>query len=130
MSNPEKCADAAIEYASNLATAWDLGGYKQKQEIQNMLFPEGMSYNRKTDQCRTPRINEVFLQIAEQAHELTKNKNGNNTFVSLPSSFVPRTGVEPVIPPWKGGVLADWPTRPFPFGIAKVVKYFISQNFF
>ena len=99
VSNPEKSADAAIDYASNLATAWDLGGYKEKQQIQSMLFPEGMSYNRKNDECRTPRINEVFLQIAEQAHELTKNKNGNNTFVSLPSFFVPRTGVEPVIPP-------------------------------
>jgi hypothetical protein len=59
-----------------------------KQQIQFMLFPEGMSYNRKNDECRTPRINEVFLQIAEQAQELTQNKNGNNTFVLLPSSFV------------------------------------------
>lgn len=53
-----------------------------------MLFPEGMSYNRKIDERRIPRINEVFLQIAEQAYELTKIKNGNHTFVSLPSSFV------------------------------------------
>lgn len=99
VSNLDKCVDEIINYASNLATTWNLAGYAEKQQLQFLLFPEGMSYNRKNDQCRTTRINEVFLGIARQAHELTQKKNGDNTFVLSPSSLVPRTGVEPVIPP-------------------------------
>ena len=99
VSNLDKCVDEIINYASNLATTWDLAAYAEKQQLQFLLFPEGMSYNRKNDQCRTTRINEVFLSIAQLAHELPQNKNGDNTFVLSPSVLVPRTGVEPVIPP-------------------------------
>ena len=99
MSNLDKCVDEIINYASNLATTWDLASYTEKQQLQFLLFPEGMFYNRKNDQCRTPRVNEVFLDIAQQAGNLPENKNGDNTFVLSPSLLVPRTGVEPVIPP-------------------------------
>jgi site-specific DNA recombinase len=99
VSNLDKCVDEIINYASNLATTWDLAAYAEKQQLQFLLFPEGMSYNRKNDQCRTSRVNEVFLDIAQQAGNLPQNKNGDNTFVLSPSVLVPRTGVEPVIPP-------------------------------
>lgn len=99
VSNLDKCVDEIINCASNLATTWDLAAYTEKQQLQFLLFPEGMFYNRKNDQCRTLRLNEVFLDIAQQAGQLPENKNGDNTFVLSPSLLVPRTGVEPVIPP-------------------------------
>jgi hypothetical protein len=37
-------------------------------------------------------VNEVFLSIAQLAHELPQKKNGDNTFVLSPSSLVPRAG--------------------------------------
>ena len=99
VSNLDKCVDEIINYASKLATTWDLAAYAEKQQLQFLLFPEGMFYNRKNDQCRTSRVNEVFRDMAQQASDLTENKNENNTSVLFSSPLVPRTGVEPVIPP-------------------------------
>lgn len=47
--------------------------------------------------------------------------------------LVPRRGVEPLIPPWKGGVLTDWPTRrsykPFYwFSVKGVQRYRRFEN--
>ena len=35
-----------------------------------MVFPEGIYYNRKKDQCRTPRVNDAFRYIAGLARVL------------------------------------------------------------
>lgn len=32
-----------------------------------MAFPEGIYYNRKKDECRTPKVNEAFRYIARLA---------------------------------------------------------------
>lgn len=61
---------------------------RRKQQLQFLLFPDGMSYSRKNDQCQTSRIDEVFLAIARHAHELTQNKNGDNAKVLSPSVLV------------------------------------------
>ena len=47
--------------------------------------------------------------------EVRNPQSGYNTKPALRAGFVgvPRTGIEPVIPPWKGGVLTPWPTRHF-----------------
>jgi len=60
-----------------------------KQQLQFLFFPEGMFYNRENDQGRTSRVNEVFLDIAQQAGNLPENKNGDNTFVLSSSLLVP-----------------------------------------
>lgn len=89
VSNLEKCIDECITYASKVATLWDLGNYGEKQQLQFLIFPEGILYNRKNDQCRTPRVNEVFRQMTGLVRVLGEIKNGNNTFYSnVPVSVV------------------------------------------
>ena len=73
VSNIEACIDMALTFSSKLATAWDLGDLRVKQEIQRLVFPDGMYYNRKNDQCRTDRVNEVFSCIAQGQSVLTSN---------------------------------------------------------
>jgi hypothetical protein len=94
VSNLEKCVEDIINYASRLGTTWDLAGYEEKQKLQFLVFPEGILYNRKNDECRTPRVNEVFRQMAGLAQVLAENKNENNTSVLFSSPFVQRSGVE------------------------------------
>ena len=43
---------------------------------------------------------------------------------------VERTGIEPVIPPWKGGVLTPWPTLRFRNWSAKIAASLISAKSF
>jgi site-specific DNA recombinase len=66
-----------------------IGNYGEKQQLQFLIFPEGILYNRKNDQCRTPRVNEVFRQMTGLVRVLGEIKNGNKTFYSnVPASVV------------------------------------------
>ena len=53
---------------------------------------------------------------------LGKNKSPKTTQIRYfqGSNLVTRTGIEPMIPPWKGGVLTSWPTGRF-FAMRNVV---------
>lgn len=92
VSNLEKCVDEIINYASKLATTWALGGYAEKQKLQFSIFPEGILYNRKNDECRTPRVNEVFRRMADVVRNLGEKENGNNTFNCTVPAKVEREG--------------------------------------
>ena len=50
------------------------------------------------------------------------NKNSETTYLRCFRAYglVTRTGIEPMIPPWKGGVLTSWPTGRF-FAMRNVV---------
>ncbi len=75
-SNLDDKINFVIEMAEKLSVYWDSATYSVKQKIQFMLFPDGITYNRKTDQCRTSSINETFLQIVRWKQELNNEKSG------------------------------------------------------
>jgi site-specific DNA recombinase len=76
VSNLEKCISFAIEFASKMASRWHSSTYSGKQQLQFLLFPEGIAYDRKSDQCRTRRVNSVFLYIAYFQQLITNKKRG------------------------------------------------------
>lgn len=94
--NLEQLVDNAITLASKLASLWEASEYTEKQKIQNLVFPDGIVYCKKTNECRTPRINNIFRQIAELKGISTENKNGDITLSSDVPAVVENTGVEPV----------------------------------
>lgn len=77
----------------------ELGGYETKQKLQYLLFPEGIVYNKKNDQCRTLRVNAVFGYILALSSLSDKKITGNISDDENVSRLVARTGIEPVIPP-------------------------------
>lgn len=96
VSNLENLVEKVLHYATKLTSLWDLGGYTERQRIQFLIFPEGMTYNRKKDECRSPRVNSVFLYIAELARVLEQTKSGNKTKNSHVPALVEDIGVEPM----------------------------------
>jgi site-specific DNA recombinase len=76
VSNLDKCVELAMDFAANLRQNWLFADYLTKQKIQLLLFPEGISYNKKTDTCRTFRINSVFAYIAHFKQVITNKKRG------------------------------------------------------
>ncbi|TBO39779.1 hypothetical protein [Pedobacter kyonggii] len=64
VSNLENCVDLAIKFATELPLKWHSGDYHTKQQLQHLLFPLGITYDKKTDECRTEEINSVFLYLA------------------------------------------------------------------
>jgi DNA invertase Pin-like site-specific DNA recombinase len=81
-SNLSKVIDFATNICSNLLKMWEKGDLHTKRAFQEMLFPEGIIYNRKHDRVRTPRINTFFSPIPELARLLKGNKKGDSTFLS------------------------------------------------
>ncbi len=86
VSNLEEYIDAAIHFSSKLATGWDLGDYADKMALQFLVFPEGMLYNRKNDECRTTRVNEVFSYFARLVSVSGDGSGGNgNRILPFPA---------------------------------------------
>ncbi|MEM7039861.1 MAG: recombinase family protein, partial [Bacteroidota bacterium] len=57
LSNPKELIRFATEIAVNLAKMWDSATYNMKQRIQEMVFPEGMSFCKEKHIYRTNRLN-------------------------------------------------------------------------
>ncbi len=84
-----------MDFCGNLRKVWGLLPYKDKQLLQNLIFPEGIIYNKRTGQCRTTKINSVFLYISQLMRDVAKIKMGESKLIfDIPHWVVPR-GVEP-----------------------------------
>ena len=96
-SNLEKYVDWTLKIALKLAPAWDLEDYRTKQNLQFLLFPDGISYNKISDGVRTSRINTLFMYIAYLKQLISKKKRGITElgldFASF-STLVARTRIE------------------------------------
>ena len=99
VSNLDDSIDFVVKFALELPLKWVSADYNTKQRIQFLLFPQGIRYNKKTDESRTTRINLLFLYIAYFQQIITKKKRGipelGLNYASL-STLVAGTGLEPV----------------------------------
>lgn len=97
-SNLDKCIETASELALNMPKKWVSADFSIKQRLQNLLFPEGILYDRVTDTSRTTRVNFVFLYIAYLKQVMTKKERGipalQLDYASL-SRSVAGAGLEP-----------------------------------
>ena len=96
VSNLEECVDLAIAFASKMPFKWLSADYLAKQQIQFLVFPDGIRYNKKTDGCRTSRINVVFGYIARLMQDLTQQKSGIPELNLDYAALVARRGIEPL----------------------------------
>ncbi|MCT4583134.1 MAG: recombinase family protein [Flavobacteriales bacterium] len=97
-SNLKKAIDFAVELCSNPLKMWEKANYHTKQAFQNLIFPDGISYNRELDQYRTTRINSFFALIPELTRGLRGNKKGEMTNVNQFPCLVGPEGLEPSTP--------------------------------
>jgi len=95
LSNPEKLVTRALEICSNLSQLWISGGYDEKVQLQNLMFPEGIHYDRRNDNYRTGKVNLILELTHSFSNSFNQNKNGQtkNKF-DLPA-WVPKAGIEP-----------------------------------
>ena len=53
------------------------GGLEHKIEVQQILFPEGLVYDRKNEHDRTEKTKGIIAQIADLARVSAENKKGS-----------------------------------------------------
>ena len=59
--------------------------------MQQLVFPEGVVYNKKDRAVRTSRVNSIFAQIPIQARVLEEKENGDSVKNRHKSDHVPQT---------------------------------------
>jgi DNA invertase Pin-like site-specific DNA recombinase len=92
LSNHEETINFATEIASNLAKLWDSGNYSIRQGIQEMVFPEGMTYNKENDIYRTTRVSSLFTLFARKKPKIGQKKSGQTLQFAKLSASVQTTG--------------------------------------
>lgn len=60
LSNLQKFIDEAIAMSCKLGTLWQNGDFASRQKLQNLVFPNGIYFDKNTDDYRTDTENEVF----------------------------------------------------------------------
>ncbi len=97
-SNLENAVEKCLGIAQNISRAWVTAGFDNKRVLQNLIFPEGIMYNKEKGVVRTERVNSLFASIPLLQRVLAEKKKGNLVGDYLNSSLVPRTGFEPAHP--------------------------------
>ena len=94
-SNLQECIDFAIELSSNLLNIWKLADVTQKQQLQYLVFPEGVLYNKENDTFRTARVNSYFSLIPSLSEYYHKKEKAIDVTVEQISPWVELGGFEP-----------------------------------
>ncbi len=64
-----------VIFSTELPVVWTSGRFALKERFQNMIFPEGITYDMKKDEFRTGRVNYVFREITYQSNRYNKGTN-------------------------------------------------------
>ncbi len=67
----------------------------KNKNCKNLIFLEGITYDRKSDMCRTVRVNSIFILNTQAAKVIEENKNGNIGSDSVVPVLVVWAGIEP-----------------------------------
>ncbi len=88
-SNLENRLEKYCQILCNLNVLWTSNGYKGKLELQELMFPNGISYDREKSDFRTPEINEVAFVMSDIARDLEEKEKGTYDFNDQKSLLVP-----------------------------------------
>jgi DNA primase len=80
ISNLGELIQSTVTLSSKLAVVWSSAGIKVKENLQKLIFPEGILFDRKIGGFRTPKVNSVFQAIADLNGIPEENEKGTNHF--------------------------------------------------
>ncbi len=84
-----------LTLSESLEKIWTEGDLKQRQKLQNLVFPSGLGYDKSNDQVRTPKVNSIFGSIPILSKEISNIKKGEPIPVNQFSDCVTQGGFEP-----------------------------------
>lgn len=90
ISNLENHLEKVVSFSSKLAMVWASSRFSEKERLQKLLFPEGLTYDAQKDGFRTTRINCVFAEIA---YHSSKDNDPEKTKGDQKSPFVHIAGL-------------------------------------
>lgn len=94
-SNLEKGLVRTLEYCKNPLKYWETASIGERMIFQNLLFPNGIIYDRKNDRVLTTRIHTLFEPIPELTDKIRGKKNGESIISDAFPVRVTSSGVKP-----------------------------------
>ncbi len=95
ISNPEILIQKAVDLFQNLNEIWESGSVATKEQLQELIFPAGLVYDKKNGSFRTPQINRLLFSILETTGHLEVIKKGTDSSVEDQSLYAESEGFEP-----------------------------------
>lgn len=95
LSNPVDFVTRSLNLCSNLSDFWVSGDFNDKIKLQEILFPEGIHYDKKNDDYRTTRVNAMLTLIHSLPASFGNKKSGKSKEHIEFSASVPKAGIEP-----------------------------------
>lgn len=95
LSNPHLLIDHSLEIIVNLSEFWVSGDFDSKRKLQEVLFPEGIIYDKQIGNYRTTKVNSILQLTHSISNKLEGNKNGQAKLSRDLSDWVVPTGIEP-----------------------------------
>ena len=77
VSNCSQMIPKIIATASNISSLWESGNLETKRRIQNLVFPEGVMWDKQISGYRTPKTSE-FFEIMGRFSDTYINKKETN----------------------------------------------------
>lgn len=93
-SNLEKRVEKYLCILTKPATLWVSNDYKGKLELQNLLFPSGLLFQRENNDYRTPETNPVIFVMSQLSTDLGGKLKGTFGLYNQKSLSVPRRRLE------------------------------------
>ena len=113
ISNLKEMLNEASILCRNLRKLWVDGSISLKEKLQNLIFPNGLVYDKEKGAFRTPDLNYIIAEIARHTGDFAIIKKGLSFFYEPKSLCAERAGFEPAIrfPVYKLSRLAPSATR-------------------
>ena len=90
--------EQAVTYSLKLTQEWHLSPVRIKENLQKLIFPEGVRYDVKKEAFRTERVNLVFAVNASGNSLSEEEINKQGGLKATLFCFVGWTGFEPATP--------------------------------
>ena len=96
--NLAKYIDFGLSFKDNLLKMWKIASLSHKRSLQKVLFPEGIFFDKETDDIEPVSRNEfLFAKCLNSMDYEEKEKGQTDNFTDL-SNLAPQVGLEPTTP--------------------------------
>jgi site-specific DNA recombinase len=93
LSNPSNKVKKALDFVSKIASKWKESSLERKQQLQRLVFPEGISYDKQNKHYLTPVVNRYIGLIsalgAFKSRKATLKNDDQNGLFSFGSPQFP-----------------------------------------
>ncbi len=86
-----------LYYAETWRKLWVDGSIGLKEKLQNLIFPNGLVYDKEKGAFRTPDLNYIIAEIARHTGDFATIKKGLSSFFEPKSLSAEKEGFEPSV---------------------------------